>query len=535
LGQKPGRVVSGQDGHIGANGVAVGVVAAIAVGAVTAFSAHWAVWTGLALWLLLWLIAVLALTDAASRKFLSGTLRKSTYTQIYTTLTRRNVTWLWGKVCDEAEDEDSLTTFLRAALTWKLYDAALLIAMAYPLILMSLQWVGMGAEGRLGSIVVFPAAAFWPERALVISLLGFISFGLVRSYLGLGRRNAKRKGGFAPPILWGIGGLLVLVARDISLAAAVAIAIVFLVGNTVGISISFNARNACLGAFSLLVALFGLLALRVLGDIGNEGWFAFSIVVLFALFVFLALFRTVGAIFRLLEDRGRQVWTMRAATGLTIASVVLLAYLSNWSGLVEGNRNFFLFLGVFPLINALFDTVSYAATLSLIRRGLRSRVPWLWGLLDLVFACGLFLVLGATLVAVIHGLNLLAGVPLLDFGALFAGVYETPGQYVWLYLMLFSTILPTALHGLLSLLGVQGIWPRGPRRRVADWIDRVEESPMHAVRAGLALSLIWTVPLLIFGGIAWGLWQFGGGAVETFLGWYFQQLLWIAQVPVGAF
>lgn len=212
-----------------------------------------------------------------------------------------------------------------------------------------------------------------------------------------------------------------------------------------------------------------------------------------------------------------------------------LASLLDWSAVPEGVRGLFLFLAVFPLLNALFDVLSCAVTLSLLRRGLRARLPLLWGLFDLGLACLLFLALGATLVAAIHGLNRLAGVPLLDLGALFAGVRETPGDYVWLYLMLFSTIVPTALHALVSLLGVQGLWPRALRRPVAGWIDRAPESPAAAVRAALALGLIWTLPLILLGGALWLLRAFGGGMALRFLGGYFDLLLWIAAVPVGAF
>jgi hypothetical protein len=153
---------------------------------------------------------------------------------------------------------------------------------------------------------------------------------------------------------------------------------------------------------------------------------------------------------------------------------------------------------------------------------------------DLAVAGVLFLALGATLVAAVHGLNGLAGVPLLDLGALFAGVYTAPGDYVWLYLMLFSTILPTALHFLVSLLGVQGLWPRGLRRPVADWISEADRSALRAVRAALTLAFVWWVPLVVLGAGIWGLWAVGEECLRDLLWSYFQGLLWIAKVPVGA-
>jgi len=188
---------------------------------------------------------------------------------------------------------------------------------------------------------------------------------------------------------------------------------------------------------------------------------------------------------------------------------------------------------VLPLINTLFDVVSYAVTLTLIRRGLRAKLPFLFGLADLGLACVLLLGLGATLVAVIHGLNLAAGVPFVDLPALFEGVQADPWAYVWLYLMLFSTLLPTLLHGVLSLLGLQGIWKLGLRRPVAGWVDAAPASPLHAIRASLGLSVIWAVPLLGLGFVFWVIWHFGHPALMAGLQLYLKGLLWIAATPVG--
>jgi hypothetical protein len=119
-------------------------------------------------------------------------------------------------------------------------------------------------------------------------------------------------------------------------------------------------------------------------------------------------------------------------------------------------------------------------------------------------------------------------------GALLAAIHEAPRDYLWLYAMLFSTILPTAAHGLLSLLGVQGLWPRRLRRPVAAWVEGATASPLAYLRAGLGLGLIWTLPLLALVGLTWLLWALGGEAVATALGHYFDLLLWLAASPVGA-
>lgn len=222
------------------------------------------------------------------------------------------------------------------------------------------------------------------------------------------------------------------------------------------------------------------------------------------------------------------------ASGSVFVAWVSATVFIDWRAAGDPQRALFLFLGVFPLANALFDALSYAATLALLRRGLRSRLPLVWGLADLAFACVLFLALGLALTALVHGLNTLAGTPLLDLGALFAGVREAPGAYVWLYLMLFSTLVPTALHGLLSLLGVQGLWPRLLRAPVADWMRKAGADPVNAIRAPFALGTIWTVPLLALCAALWGLVTLGDDAARWLGAWYFDALLRVAHVQLGA-
>jgi hypothetical protein len=81
---------------------------------------------------------------------------------------------------------------------------------------------------------------------------------------------------------------------------------------------------------------------------------------------------------------------------------------------------------------------------------------------------------------------------------------------------------------------VQGVWPLAWRRPVAGWVGDGSASPLKALRASLALAVIWTLPLVAIGGILWALWQVGGGAVLWLLSRYFDALLWLAAVPVGA-
>ena len=66
-----------------------------------------------------------------------------------------------------------------------------------------------------------------------------------------------------------------------------------------------------------------------------------------------------------------------------------------------------MFLGVFPLINALFDFISYSITLTLVRWGLRLGGSWavVVGVADLIMALFLFTALGSILILAIAGMH----------------------------------------------------------------------------------------------------------------------------------
>ena len=497
-----------ETGHVGLNTALWSAVAAMAVGAMLALPVPGWVWAGVLAWLILWLTALLGLSDGASRAFLSGTLRKSTYTQIYTTLTRRNVMALWRRLCAPAEDRDPVPTLLRAALTWRLWDAALLIALAYPALLFVGQWIATGDALSLGGVAAMEAAPFWPERAAVAGGVALAALGALLRPSRAASPAARRAADLALPLavllgialaVWGTGPLplavQILASAGLAVAFAPAFGAVAGAGLAAGLGLGLVAGLPPLAAIALGAGA-GLAVAR-LDAAGRPGPARLAIV--------LAILAALGSVVAGLARPGSALH----ATPL-------------------------LFLLVLPLVNAVFDAVSYAVTLAFLRRGLRARLPLLWGLADLAVACVLFLALGATLVAALHGLNQLAGAPLVDLGALFAGLHTRPGDYWWLYLMLFSTLLPTALHFAVSLLGLQGVWPRAWRRPVADWIAGADTAPRTAVIAALALSLVWWLPLALLGAALWALWTLGGSAVRAALAAYLDGLLWIAQVPVGA-
>ncbi|MGY6703120.1 hypothetical protein [Roseinatronobacter sp.] len=170
-----------------------------------------------------------------------------------------------------------------------------------------------------------------------------------------------------------------------------------------------------------------------------------------------------------------------------------------------------IFFAVLPLINGLYDALSYALTLALSRKGLSTRWAPLWALADLALGAMLLLALGATMVVVVAALNAVGSAPIYDLVSLFAGLRTNPEEYWWLYLILFSTLAPTALHLLVAALAVQGwfVFLR-PRSAVANWIATAPISHPAAVGGLLGQTMIWWLPLIALSVLAWAAWQFIG-------------------------
>ena len=196
------------------------------------------------------------------------------------------------------------------------------------------------------------------------------------------------------------------------------------------------------------------------------------------------------------------------------------------------DNSYFVFFAVFPIINGIFDWVSYSLTLSLLHRGRAAAWPFLWGVLDMIVACALFLFLGITLVAALHGLDQLAGVDLVDLPALLAGVYALKrGDWSqsWALFMVFSTMVPTGLHMLISLIGLQGLWPAKWRRTLAGWIEVDDPSPLSQKLLPMVLGVVWAAPIVLGCAALWALAVWAKPLLGGFFQMYFDLLMWIAQ------
>ena len=381
-----------------------------------------------------------------------------------------------------------------------------------------------GHHGRIGGSTLFLQAPYsWVERTTfwvysVITIVGVVGFKVARSWPSL---EIRRKSHF-----WLLGsallGLAVMIVSGLVDEGGAASLYTLLTTTIPGL------------ATGLAVALSLTLGIFTTGAVAVAVVFVFAITYPALSFGGLILGFLVAAALIALDHFGRQRFARISLTCALPLILLIAAWMIDWSFMRGGRGGVTLVLAVLPFFNAVFDVISVAITLSMIKRGLRSRLPSLFGLVDFVIACLLFFGLGATLLVVVHGLNVIAGLPFVDLRLLFDSIEASPADSIWLYLMLFSTIVPTALHGLFSLIGLQGLCPRPTRRWVAGLVEAAAESPFRSVSASVGLGLVWTIPVMCVVALGWIAWHFGKGAVFVALKMYFEFHLWLFDSYIGA-
>ncbi len=503
------------------------LVTAIALALLPTFNAKGIIWFFVCIWLVLWFFALLVQAHDRTNRRMIRALRGRDFKHLYVWLTGKTLARLWHRLCDPAPSRASVWQTFRAALTLRLYDRALLLAVVYPLALLIGIWIVSGDAGRLGAFTVLPEAAFFWDRAMALGLFALLTSSLIaRNLAAASRHRVVQQAAGWLPLITVAGAVAVAVAGAVAGEVAVAFAVAF-AGAFAG-----AVAGEVAGAFAVAVAF----AFAVAGAFA--GAFAFAFAGAFAVAVAFAVAGAFAFVVLLehLDGKGKQRWA-RLLLSLSLPALwaALLIGLP-WHEVPGGPRSLFLFLGVFPLVNAVFDLLSYAATLSLMRLGLRRWHPIVTGLLDLLIACGLFLLLGLCLTALLSAMNAISGVRLIDLGAVFAGAWHTPESYLWLFFMLFSTILPTAIHaGLALVLGAQALMFRVFRRPLADLAETPPDAPFAPVIAPPLIAALALLPIAFLTGLAWVLQAYWEPALTKFLIWYYQILLNVSHGLINAF
>jgi hypothetical protein len=175
-------------------------------------------------------------------------------------------------------------------------------------------------------------------------------------------------------------------------------------------------------------------------------------------------------------------------------------------------RNIAFALGLLPLLNAVFDYLSYGFTLTLIKYGAAQRNVWSFAVagIDAVLAYVLLVGLGCAIVLTVALINALGQSPMLDIAAVFADLRnpETRGGYAWLYLSLFSTLVPTGLHLLIGIFSITTWLPMKAKVWIADLIGREDTGSGGSILGGILAAFVgavwcFAIALLLWEGGSW--------------------------------
>jgi len=433
----------------------------------------WWLWAPVASWGLLygWLYKDLWRHDADRKRVVGWLIQDkplATYRRVLTGLLDRIDARLSGRELARQMGPG------RVAFSSGLIQLAMLLAVAYPILALVAQWVA-GSPMLLGGVELAPAGA--PvARAFMVVWLGLICAAV---YWLSRRAPSPPRNWFIPAlvtlIVW-VGGMAlssqfhvpVAVARPVGYAGAVAITFV------VTFAVTFPRLFAGAGAVAVAVT------------------FAFTFADAFGVGVAVAVAAGVAggvaiigaAAVAIVEDRAgprSQLWALwLAVLALALGGIVLSV------PAIPGAeaRMIIAFLGFLPLFNALADFASVGLTRYLLRRGLAGWGPK-YAALDILGGAAVFALLGCTTIALFHWVRPQNGVALIDMAGLFAGLEQTPEHYWWLFVMLFSTLLPTLVHGMIAAFTLLLHYPPALRQRVVGWLDDGKSSDVSG-RLGTA-------------------------------------------------
>ncbi len=199
-------------------------------------------------------------------------------------------------------------------------------------------------------------------------------------------------------------------------------------------------------------------------------------------------------------------------------------------------------IGLLPLINAVFDYVSYGTTLALIRKGRQAR-NWVTGaiwILDGLAALALLIGLGLGLCATIALINHLAGQDFIALRPIFDDLKTPEGRagYSWLVVSMLTTLVPTLVHLALAFLSAFTWVPLRFKRWIASGIAKDEAGDLSTLVGTFVAA---TLGALYVGLVAlglWGLWLFVMVYLEPAGLWVLAVVetaaLWLGWVAPGA-
>ncbi|MDA7426541.1 hypothetical protein [Thalassococcus lentus] len=399
--------------------------------------------------------------------------------------------------------------------SWPVLNAALTVAIIYPILVAGVQWAVTGSEIRFGGFLLFPEGVNWAVR---MPTLAGVSIFLAVRFL-----SVSELAFVSSKLMTQMLDNVAILAFVGSLAFAFAVLVLG--------AVEFSGAVALLGSITVAAIISGIAAIALASTGALAGAFSAA---------FTTLATAVSTVLAVLVGAAATLWVAAGITqgiGARRLSFYLLASFLTGSFIAIGSTDaqallWAIALVLLPSINAFFDWLSYGWTIFLLRWGRSHKKVWpfLAGLADIAVAAVIFALLATTLVIVFAQINLLRGEVLVDVQA----ILDDPGAHVWVVAMVASTLLPTLVHLGLAALSVITWVPLPFWGGLVARLDPEQSavlSNLSAAALALSLMVLYTLPIVAIGGVLWLLWQHSGWVLDGYLWWLQLVLDWMGSPP----
>ena len=424
--------------------------------------------------------------NPSDRAYWRDLLRHDRPAERYRSVMRRGLDWLDSRLSAHEAPQGPA----QRAWSFGLLNATMALALAYPIVAITIQWLWGSAIDFGGQEVI----AVSPSQARIFTAvwLGSSLF----FYLFAGASKSRWRW---PLFILATGILLLGPIYADRFAVPGNVAVASTVASVGAVVVAFGVASASADTFTFKGAVVGTVA------------------------------GAVACVVVVAEELSSRPMAWRLLyCGALVALLIVAVKMPDDFG--AGQRNqavfFMLTMGLLPLVNAVFDFASVGLTRYLLRLGLeQKRAAWR-AVLDGLGGIAIFFALGCTLIAFVTFVVPADGVPLVELKQLFADMRRAPGDYIWLMVTLFSTLIPTLLHLSVAVLTLGLQYPAPLRNFVAGLLERGEQSGQAALLSGICICAMITIalwcPIWIFTFVV----THDHGAIVNAVLWGFEAFAW---------
>lgn len=423
-------------------------------------------------------------------RWLKG-LRDNSPAEFYRSVMRRGLDWLDTRLSPHEAQKGPA----QKAWSYGLLNITMALAIVYPILAMMAQWLW-------GHAIDFGGQEMMAASPPQVRIFALVWFGSAPICFFFSELSQSRWSWLWFILAMGIFILGSIYADDFAVPRNVGgFAVVFL--------------GVLLGAVAFAFAGAAVVAFAFAG--------AFAVAVAFAV-VFVFVFVFVFA-----EVRSSNPMVVRLFyCGVLLAILVMAIKMPDDFGAGQRNRAVFAMLtfGLLPLFNAVFDFLSAGLTRYLLRLGLEQKRAVWRAILDGLGGIAIFFALGCSLITFVTFVTPADGVPLVDLAQLFANLRTAPGDYIWLMMTLFSTLLPTLVHLSLMLLTLALHSPAGCRNFVAGLLESGAQSRQASFLSGVCICAMITLAVWVPIWIITAVITHDHGATLNAVLWIFETFAW---------